>query len=518
MLEGTRQTDDTGITATDPEPPRATTGVAGLDAILGGGLPARRTYLVQGEPGVGKTTLGMQFLLEGLRRGEKGVNVALSESEDELRDIARSHGWDLEGLEIVELHATDESLKTESQYTVFHPAEVELNETTQLLLDAVEEVGPKRIVFDSLSEMRLLARDSLRYRRQLLSLKHYFNGRGCTVLLLDVHTSSPEAPRDEFQLETLAHGFVQLEQSSPEYGEQRRRLKVGKLRGLEYHEGYHDFRIVQGGLEVYPRLGQPDGRGEEDWGEPLGCSLPALERLTGGGLDRGSTSMFLGPAGVGKSTLATLFVLAALEAGERCAVFLFDEGPRNFRKRSRGLGLDVEAHLESGSLLLRQVDPAELSPGEFAHRVRRDVAEEGVSVVLMDSMNGYRYAMPEEEFLTLHLHQLFTFLNQKGVVSLVVVAQFGFLGDAVEEPLHISYLADSVLLLRYFEAFGKVRKAVSMVKKRTGNHERAIRELLLEPGRVSVGEEIREFHGILGGELQYGGGRRPLLEGEGESS
>lgn len=490
---------------------RAATGISGLDEILGGGLPANRTYLVQGEPGVGKTTLGMQFLIEGVRRGERGVYVALSESEVEIRDIARSHGWDLEGIAIVELHATQEDLEADAQYTFFHPSEIELSDTARTILEEVERVAPKRIVFDSLSEMRLLARDSLRYRRQLLSLKKYFTEIGCTVLLLDVHTSHRDTPRDEFQLETLAHGFLQLEQHAPEYGVQRRRLKVGKLRGLSYQEGYHDFRIVRGGLEVYPRLVAAD-HGARKTREPLSSGLESLDRLTGGGLDRGATTMFLGPAGVGKSTLAARFLLMALEAGERGSVFLFDEGARNWRRRTRGLGLDFDRHLESGALALRQVEPAALSPGEFADTVRRAVDEEGVSVVLIDSMNGYRYAMPEEDFLTLHLHELFAFLNHQGVVTLVVVAQHGFLGDAVEEPLHISYLADSVILLRYFEAFGQIRKAVSTIKKRLGGHERAIRELVLEPGRVDVGEELRDFFGIIAGELEYRGERAPLLD------
>lgn len=502
-------------TETEAAPPprseRAGTGIAGLDEILGGGLPGNRTYLIQGEPGAGKTTLGMQFLLEGVRRGERGVYVALSESEAEIRDIARSHGWDLEGIAIVELHASQENLEADAQYTFFHPSEIELSDTARTILEEVERVQPARIVFDSLSEMRLLAKDSLRYRRQLLSLKKYFAEIGCTVLLLDVHTSHRDTPRDEFQLETLAHGFIQLEQLVPEYGVQRRRLKVGKLRGLSYQEGYHDFRIVQGGLEVYPRLTASE-YGDREAQETLTSGLEALDRLTGGGLERGSTTMFLGPAGVGKSTLSSMFLLSALQGGERAAAFLFDEGTRNWCRRARGLGLEFDPYLESGALALDQIDPAQVSPGEFAHAVRRAVDEKGVTVVLLDSMNGYRYAMPEEDFITLHLHELFAYLNHQGVVTLVVVAQHGFLGDAVEEPLHISYLADSVILLRYFEAFGTIRKAVSMIKKRLGWHERAIRELLLEPGRVDVGEELQDFFGVISGELQYRGREEPLLE------
>jgi circadian clock protein KaiC len=487
------------------------TGVPGLDSILNGGLPAGRTYLVQGEPGVGKTTLGMQFLLEGVRRGERGIYVALSESEDELRDIALSHGWDLSGLEIVEIHSTDYSLKADSQYTFFHPSEVELSETTRLILDVVEGVDPVRVVVDSLSEMRLLARDSLRYRRQLLSLKHYFSERGCTVMLLDVQDT--RSGGNDFKLETLAHGFLLLEQLSPEYGEQRRRMRVGKLRGLDFQEGYHDYRIVRGGLRVFPRLVAAHHE-SSDLMPSLSSSVPRLDALLGGGLERGATTVFLGPAGVGKSTVATLFVQSALAAGERCAVFLFDETPHNWRKRNRGLAIDLEPYLADGSLVLHQVDPAQVSPGEIADSLRQAVLADGVSVALLDSINGYRYAMPEEDSLTLHLHELFTFLNQQGVVTLVVMGQHGFLGDSEMQPLHISYLADTVLLLRYFEAQGTLRKAISVVKKSTGDHQRAIRELSITSDGIGVGEWLRDFQGVLGGELRYLGRPGPLMEVE----
>lgn len=485
------------------------TGVPGLDVILEGGLPAGRTYLVQGEPGVGKTTLGMQFLLEGVRRGERVVYVALSESEAEIRDIAASHGWDLSGIDIVEIHSTEQSLEAAAQYTFFHPSEVELSETTRLVLDAVEEVDPTRIVFDSLSEMRLLARDSLRYRRQLLSLKHYFGERGSTVLLLDVQ--EPRSGRHDFKLETLAHGFVLLEQLAPEYGEQRRRLRVGKLRGLDFQEGYHDYQIARGGLRIYPRLVASDHAPLEAEA-PLESGVGELDALLGGGLERGATTIFLGPAGVGKSTVASLFIHSALADGERCVIFLFDETPRTWRSRNRGVGIDLDRHLDEGNLLLHRIDAARTSPGEIADSMRRAVLEEDASVALVDSINGYRYAMPQDDTLTLHLHELFTFLNERGVVTLVVMGQHGLLSEAVDQPHHISYLADAVVLLRYFEAHGSVRKAISVVKKRTGGHERTIRELAIGPEGVEVGEPLREFQGVLGGELHYLGELAPLME------
>jgi circadian clock protein KaiC len=487
---------------------RVDTGVEGLDVVLGGGLPTRRLHLVHGRPGVGKTTLALQFLLAGAQRGEPVVYVALSETEEEIRDIALSHGWQIPPT----LHLCDFQRPEgddDGGYTLFHPSEIELTDTTRRILETMERVRPQRVVFDSLSEMRLMARDSLRYRRQVLALKQYFAEQGATVMLLDTRLANDGG---EFQLETLAHGVVVLEQVAQHYGDSRRRLRVEKMRGVRFTEGYHDCRILTGGLAVYPRqtaFVPPDERIEPGV-ETVGSGLGRLDALTGGGLDRGTTTMVIGPAGVGKSTLVTQYVLAALARGERCAVFVFDEEPGKWKLRARWLGVDIEPHLASGLLLMRYVNPAELTPGELAHIIRA-VEAEGATLVVIDSFNGYRSSMPEESFLTLHLHELFTYLNRKGVVTLVVAAQHGFIGEALDEPFKLSYLADSVLVLRYFEAFGRVRKAIAMIKRRTGAHEQHIRELELGARGLHVGEPLRDFTGILAGELTYHGREERLF-------
>ncbi len=478
---------------------RAATGVAGLDEILGGGFPRNRMYLVEGTPGAGKTTLALQFLLEGARLGEAGVYTTLSETEEELRDVAASHGWSLDDITICDLQTSEESLGADSQYTLFHPSEVELSETTRSVLDVVERVKPTRVVFDSLSEMRLLARDSLRYRRQILALKHYFTARQCTVLLLDY----PMQRSGDFQLQSLTHGVVALEHLHPEYGGQRRRLQVQKVRGVAFHDGYHDFHITTGGLAVYPRL-TASGQRDKHVGEAASSGLPELDTMLGGGLVRGSSTIVLGPSGVGKSVVTSQYVAAAAGRGEASAVFLFDESPESWRIRGNSLGLDLDRHIEEGRIRLQQVDPAELSPGELAHIVRQAVEEDGVRLVVFDSLNGYRQAMPEERYLTLHLHELLMYLNQQGVLSFLVLAQHGLVGSGVESPVELTYLSDSIILLRFFEAFGQIRQAISVVKKRLGNHERTVRELQLGPG-IRVGDRIRQFQGILSGQLVYQG-------------
>jgi circadian clock protein KaiC len=484
---------------------RAETGVEGLDYILGGGLPRNRMYLIEGDPGAGKTTLAMQFLLDGARRGEAGVYATLSETEEELRDIAHSHGWSLDGITICDLQTSEESLKADSQYTLFHPSEIELSETTRTVLDTVEQVRPSRVVFDSLSEMRLLARDSLRYRRQILALKHYFTGRNCTVVLLDYGGNT-----GDFQLQSLTHGVVTLEQLAPVFGGQRRRLRVQKIRGVKFRDGYHDYLIDTGGLHVFPRLVAAD-RPASRRSLTLSSGVAELDAMLGGGLDRGTSTMILGPSGVGKSTLTAQYVAAAARRGERSVIYSFDETPVTWMSRAERLGMGLAEHRESGRVIIRQIDPAELTPGELAEDVRHRV-EDGVSVVVIDSLNGYRNAMPEEGFLTLHLHELLSYLNQRGVLTLMIMAQYGILGQDLSSPIDLSYLADTVVLLRYFEAFGQVRQAISTVKKRSGEHERSIRELLIGTEGVRVGREIREFNGVLSGQLGYTGESAPLLE------
>jgi circadian clock protein KaiC len=489
--------------------PRASTGVEGLDAILGGGFPVNRMYLLEGDPGAGKTTLALQFLLAGAQKGEPGVYATLSETEEELRDVARSHGWSLDGVTICELQTAEESLKADSQYTLFHPSEVELSETTRAVLDTVERVKPARVVFDSLSEMRLLARDSLRYRRQILALKHYFTGLSCTVLLLD-YTG---ATTGDFQLQSLTHGVLSLEQLAPGFGAQRRRLRVQKVRGIPFRDGYHDYMITTGGLRVFPRLVAAD---HPRSCEPavLSSGLPQLDAVMGGSLDRGTSVMLLGPSGVGKSTLVAQYVSAAAKAGDRVAIYTFDESPATWTGRAERLGLELTRYVEEGRIAIRQVDPAELSPGEFAFGVRREV-EGGTRMVVIDSLNGFQHSMPDERFLVLHLHEMVSYLNQQGVVTFMVMAQSGILGEVLQAPVDLSYLADTVVLLRYFEAFGEVRKALSLVKRRTGTHESTIRELRITERGLQIGQEIKEFQGVLTGRLQYTGEIDPLLRGNG---
>jgi circadian clock protein KaiC len=484
---------------------RAATGIPGLDRLLGGGFPVNRVYLVEGEPGTGKTTLSLQFLLAGARRGEQGIYVTLSETGEELRDVARSHGWSLDGITICDLQTSEQSLQADSQYTLFHPSEIELSETTRAVIAAVEQVNPARIVFDSLSEMRLLARDPLRYRRQILSLKQYFASRQCTMLLLDY-----PAEGADLQLQSLAHGVLVLEQRTADYGGTRRRVRIQKLRGVKFRDGYHDCSINTGGLVVYPRLVAAEHAGTPPR-EPMASGARELDKLLGGGLERGSSAILLGPSGVGKSTLAAQYVAAAAALGERAAVYLFEESPESWLFRNERLGLRVGAATSEGQIELRRVDPAERSPGEFAEMVSRSVEEEDVRLVVIDSVNGYLNAMPHERFSSLHLHQLLAVLAQRGVLTLLVLAEHGLLGQALQSPVDLTYLADAVILLRYFEAFGQVRQAISVLKKRTGNHERSVRELVLGPAGIRIGEELRNFQGVLSGSLVFTGEKSTLM-------
>jgi circadian clock protein KaiC len=504
------QSNRDGEPADGGEQQRLATGSEGLDLVLHGGFPANRLYLVEGDPGTGKTTMALQFLLEGARRGEPVLYVTLSETKEELTAVARSHGWSLEGVSLHELVPPEESLKTETQYTIFHPSEVELGETTRAVIDEVERIQPRRVVFDSLSEMRLLARDPLRYRRQILALKQFFAGRRTTVLLLDDRTSADA----DLQVQSIAHGVVMLEQMALDYGAERRRLRVSKLRGSRYRGGFHDFTIKTGGVEVYPRLVASVHR-QEFMPESVTSGVAELDALLGGGLDRGTATLIMGPAGSGKSSVSAHFAAAAAVRGEVAAAFIFDEGVNTYLKRSAGLGADLQTHVGAGRLQVQQVDPAELSPGEFAHKVCEAVERGGARVVIIDSLNGYLQAMPDERFLTAQMHELLTYLNQQGVVTILVMAQHGFMGSGMNSPVDVSYLADTVVMLRYFEAGGAIRRAISVVKKRTGPHEDTIRELRLSASRgVEVGEPLTAFRGVLTGVPIFVGGaakKAPLL-------
>lgn len=489
--------------------PRAKTGVGGLDDILGGGLPTNHLYLLDGEPGTGKTTLGLQFLLEGVANGERGLYVTLSESATELTAVAASHGWTLEGIDVFEL-SKDTARDIEESYTVFHPAEVELQQTVDDVLRAVTQHNPHRIVFDSLSEMRLLAREPLRFRRQILALKQFFNGRDCTVILLDDKT----APEGDLQLHSLAHGVIVLEHVALEYGSERRRLQVTKVRGIQFRGGFHDFRIKKGGVEVYPRVLQDQPRVDMSHDRLLSGSH-ALDALLGGGITCGTSTLITGAAGTGKSVLCTQFARAELARGKKVLFYLFDERMITFRQRAKALDMEVEGARESGQLRMSQVEPTELSPGEFASQVVRAVEDDGVSLVIIDSINGYMQSMPEERLLPIQIHELLSFLSNNGVMCIMTLVQHGIFGNPVDEAVEVSYLADTVILLRYFEVNGSVRQAISVVKKRSGDHERTIRECKVQKGGLFVGEPLRDFQGVLTGVPSYTGGAAPLLsEGE----
>ena len=485
---------------------RASTGVEGLDAILGGGLPKNRIYLLEGSPGVGKTTLAMQFLMAGASQGETGLYITLSETRNELLAVAKSHGWSLHSIHIYDLALPDEDFLPDAQYTLYHPSEVELGETTKAIFDQVERLKPSRIILDSLSEMRLQARDPLRYRRQILTIKQYFLGKQSTVILLDDHTSSDS----DRVLQSIVHGVITLQQSSPGYGGTRRQLNVIKVRGVKYLSGFHDFCIETGGVIVYPRLVASD-RNVSVKPELLPSGVAGLDGLTGGGIHSGTATLLMGPAGCGKSTLAAQYAYAAAERGQNVAFFVFDENPNTLLLRTRSVGIDLEKHVQDGRCMIRQVDPAELTAGEFSFLARQAVEQNGAKVVIIDSVNGYFQAMPEEGFLVAHMHELLSYLGQQGILTLLVLAQQGIVGTTMATPVDLTYLADTVLLLRFFEAGGEVRQAVSVVKKRSGNHERSIREFRIGSSGIEVGEPLSDFQGVLTGVPQYVGRTDPLF-------
>jgi circadian clock protein KaiC len=474
-------------------PLRVSTGISGLDDVLHGGLTPNRLYLVEGNPGAGKTTIALQFLMEAARAGERCLYITLSETQEELLAAAASHGWKLDGIAIVELAPDPSDLEGETLVTMYSPSEVELTETTRKIIDAVEKHAPTRVVFDSLSEMRLLAQSPLRYRRQILALKQFLLGRHCTALFLDDRVGQGE----DVMLHSIAHGVISLEHAPPIYGATRRRLHIDKFRGSDYRSGYHDMSIKRGGVEVFPRLVAAEH--EEDF-EPdsIKSGLAPLDALLGGGPGRGTSTLLMGPAGCGKSTIAMQYAVAATRRGEHAAVFAFDESVNTLVPRMAALGIPLVQGRGKGQVSLEFIDPAELSPGEFVHLVRHSVEVDCARVVVIDSLNGYLNAMPEEQFLTAQLHELLTYLGRCGVTTFMVVAQHGIVGTGVESPVDASYLADSVVVLRFFEYGGKVRKAISVVKKRSGPHEESIRELRFDGG-IQLSPPLTEFRGILSG-------------------
>ena len=457
-----------------------------------------------GEPWGGQDDARPQFLLEGARKREPGLYITLGETKSELAQVATSHGWSLDDVEVFELNEGDGRAK-ESQYTLFHPSEVELGETTRRLMERVDAVKPSRLVFDSLSELRLLARDPLRYRREILALKHAFIGRGCTVLLLDDGTSEA----GDLQLQSIAHGVLTLDHLSPQYGGERRRIRIVKLRGVKFRGGYHDVTIETRGLVVHPRLVAAEHRVQSK-PERISSGLRGLDGLCGGGLDRGSSTLLLGPAGTGKSTIALQFVLAAAGRGERSTILAFDEGMGTISARAAGLGMPLDEHMENDRVRIVQIDPAELAPSQFTNLVQDEV-DGGSTLVVIDSLNGYLSAMPEERFLLIQMHELLAYLNQRGIVTIMTLAQHGLMGDRMVAPIDLSYLADAAMLLRYFEAGGEVHKAISMIKKRHGSHEKTIREFRLGSDGVCVGEPLHGFRGVLTGVPVFEGTGRPPL-------
>ncbi len=485
---------------------QAETGVAGLDQILSGGLTRGRLFLLEGKPGTGKTTIATQFLLEGVRRGERCLYITLSENEEELRESARSHGWDLAGIDLFELVPPESLLDEEQQQSLLYSSDLELGETTKRIFEAFARVKPDRVVLDSLSEIRLLAQSSLRYRRQILALKHFFATDKATVLMLDDLT----ADDGDGTVHSVAHGVVRLEELAPNYGPERRRSRVVKYRGRRFRGGFHDFVIDTGGVRVFPRLVSAEHKGDFAR-DILGSDIAELDALLGGGVERGSSVLVLGPAGTGKSLLTLHFAVAAIARGERAALFIFDEEIGLLFARAKGLGIDMQALVDSGQMIVEQVDAAELSPGEFSHRVRTCVEEHAVRTIILDSLNGYQAAMPEEHALVLHMHELLQYLNRQGATTFLTVAQQGLVGD-MKSPVDITYLADTVILLRYFEALGRVRRAISIIKKRMGAHEDTIREYRIGANGVVLGEPLTGFQGVLRGIPTFIGETPALLE------
>lgn len=488
----------------DPASALALTGIAGLDLILNGGLTPDRMYLVEGTPGTGKTTLGLSFLLAGAAIGQPGLYITLAETEVELRAVGATHGWSLDGLELFEMIPAD-GLGDDQEQTLLHPSEVELGETLRNIMAKVDETRPARVVLDSLSELRLLAQSPVRYRRQILALKRFFSTRACTVLFLD----DKSARGSDLELHSIAHGVISLEQTLSGFGAQRRRLHVVKMRGVQFRGGYHDFEIMPGGLCVFPRLTASE-HSQTERGDTVSSGSPNLDALLGGGLVPGTATLLIGPAGVGKTTGSVQCMVAALKRGEKAAYFLFDERTPTLLSRSAALDMDLQPYLANGQLALRAIDPAEMSPGQFAATIRTAAEDQGAKVVVIDSLNAYLQAMPNEQFLTLQMHELLTYLGQKGVVSLLILGLHGIICD-VRSDVDLSYLSDTVIQLRFFEARGEVRQAISVIKTRTSRHERTIREFQIGPGGLQLGAPLKHLQGVLTGVPTFVGAAESLM-------
>jgi circadian clock protein KaiC len=489
-----------------PAGPRMSTGIAGLDTILGGGLTPQRIYLVEGTPGTGKTTVGLQYLLEGVTLGERGLYITLSETKDELEAVAASHGWNIDPFSIVEL-ASETELDANSQQSIFHSSEVELGETARNVMARVDEIKPARVVFDSLSELRLLAQNPLRYRRQILALKQFFSTRACTVLLLDDRSASSS----DQQLHSIAHGVIRLEQLPQEFGTERRRVSIIKMRGIKFRGGFHDYNLDTGGIVMFPRLVAASDATQY---KPVirSTGMPGVDALLGGGLASGTNTLIVGPSGIGKTTVSAQCLVAALQRGEQASLCLFDEGLATFFARTAALGMDLASHVASGRLKVQHVDPAELAPGEFAHMLRSDVEDLGARFIVIDSLNAYLQAMPGEQYLTLQMHELLTYLNGRGVTTLLILGQHGLIGD-IRTDVDMSYLADATLLLRFFESNGRLHRAITAIKSRISDHALTIHELRISAAGIDVGDALEGFEGVLTGLPTYRGNTPMMRDG-----